>query len=180
MAVAGHPGVWAVGDSAAIPDLVTGGFCPPTAQFALRQGKRLAQNIAAVLNGQEPEPFRFKSLGLLAGLGHRSAVAEILGFRFSGFIAWWLWHGLRRGGEVAPFIAAMGLFLMCYVGLGISLWPNVVPHSINLWEAAGSAKSQAFLLVGTLFLLPVVLMYTGWSYYVFRGKVRGDIGYHVT
>lgn len=92
MAVAGHPAVWAIGDSAAIPDLVTGGFCPPTAQFALRQGKRLAQNIAAVLNGQEPEPFRFKSLGLLAGLGHRSAVAEILGFRFSGFVAWWLWR----------------------------------------------------------------------------------------
>jgi len=92
MAVSGHPGLWAVGDSAAIPDVVTGGFCPPTAQFALRQGKRLAQNIAAVLQGQETEPFRFKSLGLMAGLGHRSAVAEILGFRFSGFVAWWLWR----------------------------------------------------------------------------------------
>src|SRR5262245_1550081 len=87
MAVSGHPGVWAVGDSAAIPDVVTGGLCPPTAQYAVRQGKRLAQNIAAVLAGREAEPFKFKSLGVLAGLGRRSAVAEILGFQFSGFVA---------------------------------------------------------------------------------------------
>lgn len=92
MAVTGHPEVWAVGDSAAIPDVVTGGLCPPTAQYALRQGKRLAQNIAAVMAGRETEPFKFKSLGLLAGLGRRSAVAEIFGFKFSGFVAWWLWR----------------------------------------------------------------------------------------
>ncbi len=92
MAVSGHPGLWAVGDSAAIPDVVTGGFCPPTAQYALRQGKRLAQNIAAVLEGREAEPFKFKALGVLAGLGRRSAVAEILGFQFSGFVAWWLFR----------------------------------------------------------------------------------------
>jgi len=92
MAVVGHPGIWAVGDSAAIPDVITGGFCPPTAQYALREGKRLAQNIAASLDGRETKPFKFKSLGLLAGLGHHSAVAEILGFKFSGFIAWWLWR----------------------------------------------------------------------------------------
>jgi NADH dehydrogenase len=92
MAVKGHPGLWAVGDSAAIPDVVTGGFCPPTAQHALRQGKRLAENIAAALNGREAQPFRFKALGVLAGLGRRSAVAEILGFQFSGFFAWWLFR----------------------------------------------------------------------------------------
>jgi NADH dehydrogenase len=92
MAVIGHSGVWAVGDSAAIPDVVTGGLCPPTAQYALRQGKRLALNIAAALHRREPEPFVFKSLGLLAGLGRRSAVAEIRGFKFSGFFAWWLWR----------------------------------------------------------------------------------------
>jgi NADH dehydrogenase len=92
MAVSGHPGVWAVGDSAAIPDVVTGGLCPPTAQYALRQGKRLAHNIAAVLEGREAEPFEYKALGVLAGLGRRSAVAEILGFKFSGFVAWWLWR----------------------------------------------------------------------------------------
>lgn len=92
MAVTGHPGLWAVGDSAAIPDVLKGGYCPPTAQFALRQGKRLAQNIAAVIEGREAVPFQFKSLGLLAGLGRRTAVAEVLGFKFSGFIAWWLWR----------------------------------------------------------------------------------------
>lgn len=92
MAVMGHPGLWAVGDSAAIPDVLKGGFCPPTAQFAIRQGKQLAKNIAAVLTGREAQPFQFKSLGLLAGLGRRTAVAEILGFKFSGFVAWWLWR----------------------------------------------------------------------------------------
>jgi hypothetical protein len=64
----------------------------PTAQHALRQGKQLAQNIAAELKGQPAEPFKFKTLGVLAGLGRRSAVAEILGFQFSGFIAWWLFR----------------------------------------------------------------------------------------
>jgi hypothetical protein len=92
MAVSGHPGLWAVGDSAAIPDVITGGLCPPTAQYAIRQGKRLAQNIAAVLEGREAEPFKFKTLGVLAGLGRRSAVAEILGIQFSGFVAWWLFR----------------------------------------------------------------------------------------
>ena len=92
MAVNGRPGIWAAGDSAEIPDLVTGGVCPPTAQHALRQGKRLAENISARLRGDEPQPFRFKTLGLLAGLGRRCAVAEVFGIKFSGFIAWWLWR----------------------------------------------------------------------------------------
>jgi cytochrome bd ubiquinol oxidase subunit II len=96
----------------------------------------------------------------------------------TALIAWGLWRTLARDRDVAPFVAAMGLFFMCYLGLGISLWPNVVPHSISLWDAAASSKSQAFLLVGTLFLLPVILIYTGWSYWVFRGKVRADTGYH--
>ncbi len=93
-------------------------------------------------------------------------------------IAVWLWRSLARGGEMVPFLCAMGLFAMCYMGLGVSLWPNIVPHSISLWQAAAAPKSQAFLLVGTLFLLPVILMYTGWSYYVFRGKVKAELGYH--
>jgi NADH dehydrogenase len=92
MAVVDRPGIWAVGDSAAIPDVVTGGMCPPTAQYALRQGKRLAENIAASIRGGTTQPFQFKALGLLAGLGRRCAVAELLGLRFSGFIAWWLWR----------------------------------------------------------------------------------------
>ena len=93
-------------------------------------------------------------------------------------IAWWLWVSLKRGRDVAPFVAAMGLFAMCYAGLAISIFPYIVPPSITLWDAASAPQSQAFLLIGTLFLLPIILMYTGWSYWVFRGKVRGDIGYH--
>lgn len=87
-------------------------------------------------------------------------------------IAWWLWRSLARGRDVAPFIAAMGLFATCYLGLAISLFPYVVPPAITLWDAAAAPQSQAFLLIGTLFLLPVILMYTGWSYWVFRGKVK--------
>ncbi len=67
---------------------------------------------------------------------------------------------------------------MSYLGIGISLWPMIVPYRFTLWQAASSADTQAFLLIGTLFLLPIILMYTGWSYWVFRGKVRADIGYH--
>src|SRR5262249_24688681 len=78
----------------------------------------------------------------------------------------------------APFAVAMVLFLLSYVGLVISLWPMVVPYRITLWQAASSTSTQAFLLVGTLFLLPAILMYSGWSYWVFRGKVRRDLGYH--
>ena len=92
LAVKDSPGVWALGDSAAVPDVVCGNMCPPTAQHALRQGKRLARNLAAVIAGQQPQPFAYKPQGLLAGLGRRAAVAEIFGFKFSGFLAWWLWR----------------------------------------------------------------------------------------
>jgi cytochrome d ubiquinol oxidase subunit II len=82
------------------------------------------------------------------------------------------------GGDSALFFTAMGLFLLSYLGIAISLWPMIVPYHYTLWQAASSEGTQAFLLVGTLVLLPIILMYTGWSYWVFRGKMRGDIGYH--
>jgi NADH dehydrogenase len=90
--VKGRANVWCLGDCAAIPDLVTGKTCPPTAQHALRQGKQLAENIAAMIQGRPMQPFRFRPIGLLAGLGRRCAVAEIRGLKFSGFFAWWLWR----------------------------------------------------------------------------------------
>jgi cytochrome d ubiquinol oxidase subunit II len=96
----------------------------------------------------------------------------------TGFITLWLWRSLDKGRDFAPFFAAIGLFAGCFLGLGISLWPNIVPPNISLWDAAGSPRAQAFLLIGTLFLLPIIVGYTGWSYYVFRGKVRADAGYH--
>jgi cytochrome d ubiquinol oxidase subunit II len=93
-------------------------------------------------------------------------------------IAFFVWRSLNGKSEAGPFIGAIGLFLMSYLGIAISLWPMIVPHHYTLREAASSQSTQAFLLVGTLFLLPIILLYTAWSYWVFRGKVRADIGYH--
>jgi cytochrome d ubiquinol oxidase subunit II len=87
-------------------------------------------------------------------------------------------RALRNGSEAGPFVGAIVLFLLSYGGIAVSLWPMIVPHHYTVWEAASSPKTQAFLLVGTAFLLPTVLLYTAWSYWVFRGKVRADIGYH--
>jgi len=93
-------------------------------------------------------------------------------------VALFIWRALGSRAEVAPFAGAVGLFVLSYAGIAISLYPMIVPYQLTLWEAASSERTQAFLLVGTLTLLPVILMYTGWSYWVFRGKVRTDAGYH--
>ncbi len=93
-------------------------------------------------------------------------------------LAIWEWHTLGRGHDASPFIGAIALFVLAYIGIAISMWPMIVPYRYTLWQAASDASTQAFLAVGTLFLLPVIFMYTGWSYWVFRGKVRADIGYH--
>jgi len=77
----------------------------------------------------------------------------------------------------AAFLAAVGLFVIAYAGVAISLWPMVIPHRYTLWQAAAAPSTQVFLLVGLAFLLPIILMYSAWSYWVFRGKVRADIGY---
>jgi cytochrome d ubiquinol oxidase subunit II len=90
----------------------------------------------------------------------------------------YVWWSLDHGSDYGPFLGALGLFVMSYAGIAISLWPMIVPGHFTLDQAAASESTQAFLLVGTLFLLPVILFYTGWSYWVFRGKVRADSGYH--
>jgi cytochrome d ubiquinol oxidase subunit II len=82
-----------------------------------------------------------------------------------------------RGLEPFREAAAIGLFVLSYIGIAISLYPMIVPHHFMLWQAAASEGTQAFPLIGTLVLLPVILMYSGWSYWVFRGKVRSDVGY---
>ncbi|OGE21430.1 MAG: hypothetical protein A3J42_06585 [Candidatus Dadabacteria bacterium RIFCSPHIGHO2_12_FULL_53_21] len=99
MEVPGFPGVWALGDCAVIPDPHTGKPYPPTAQHATREGKRTAYNIAASINGKEGDrrPFIYQTQGMLAPLGHRSAVAEIKGLKFSGFFAWMLWRCIYLG-----------------------------------------------------------------------------------
>jgi len=87
------------------------------------------------------------------------------------------WQAFELRHELAPFLGAIGLFLMSFAGLAISLWPIIVPYHYTLWQAASSPGTQVFLLIGTLCLLPVILMYTAWSYYVFRGKVGGTHRY---
>jgi NADH dehydrogenase len=91
----GLDNVWAVGDCARIPDpLMDGAFYPPTAQHALRQGKAVADNVAAVVAGRSPAEFRFRAIGVLVALGHRTAAAEIRGRRFAGLVAWLMWRGI--------------------------------------------------------------------------------------
>jgi cytochrome bd ubiquinol oxidase subunit II len=80
--------------------------------------------------------------------------------------------------EVMPFLLAMTLFVLGYAGLVISLWPNVIPPDISIWEAASPPETQAFLLVGLVVLVPIILAYTAWSYWIFRGKVSDAAGYH--
>jgi cytochrome d ubiquinol oxidase subunit II len=93
-------------------------------------------------------------------------------------LTWYEWRSLNNNSEYGPFFAALGLFVLSYIGIAISLWPMIVPGHFTLEQAAASESTQAFLLIGTLMLLPVILVYTAWSYWVFRGKVHGDIGYH--
>ncbi|MPY73559.1 MAG: cytochrome d ubiquinol oxidase subunit II [Alphaproteobacteria bacterium] len=82
----------------------------------------------------------------------------------------------RRDG--VPFVCTLGLFALCYLGLGISLWPWAVPPSLTIWDVAAAPSSQAFMLAGTVVVVPLILMYTAYSYWIFRGKMTGDIGYH--
>jgi cytochrome d ubiquinol oxidase subunit II len=88
------------------------------------------------------------------------------------------WRALSGVSQSGGFIGAVGLFALSYAGIAISLWPMIVPYHFTLMQAASSPSTQAFLLVGALFLLPVILVYSSWSYWVFRGKVRADVGYH--
>jgi NADH:ubiquinone reductase (H+-translocating) len=95
LAAPNHPGVWALGDCAQIPDPHSRtGFSPPTAQHALREGKIVAHNVAATLHNQPLKEWNFKTLGSLSALGHQLAVAEVFGYRFSGFLAWLMWRGI--------------------------------------------------------------------------------------
>jgi NADH dehydrogenase len=91
MEVPGWPGVWALGDCASVPD-PTGKPYPPTAQHALRQGRVAAQNVMASIRGGKRRPFVFSTLGQLAAIGRRTGVASVFGFKFSGFVAWWMWR----------------------------------------------------------------------------------------
>ncbi|WP_058833519.1 cytochrome d ubiquinol oxidase subunit II [Luteimonas abyssi] len=90
-----------------------------------------------------------------------------------------LWRSaMREGRDVAPFLLTLCFFVLGFAGLVLGMWPNIVPPSLSLWEAASPPSSQGFVLAGLVVLLPLILGYTAWSYHVFRGKVRADVGYH--
>ena len=95
-----------------------------------------------------------------------------------GLAALMLLAGLAKQRERAPFLAAVLLFVLAYVGLGISFYPYILPPSLTIWDAAAPVASLEFLLVGAVVLIPLILSYTAWSYWVFRGKVGPSAGYH--
>lgn len=94
MRVEGHEHVWALGDCAAVPNTFDGSISPTLAQFAIRQARRLADNIRAVTRGRPTRPFRYRAMGMFAAIGHHNAVGHVMGIRLSGFVAWALWHGI--------------------------------------------------------------------------------------
>ena len=91
--------------------------------------------------------------------------------------AYVVFRSVKKQQDGMPFVATMGIFLFSYLGLLVSKWPYIVPPNFTIYDAASSYNSQLFLLLGFLFVIPIVLAYTSWTYWVFRGKV-GDAGYH--
>ena len=96
----------------------------------------------------------------------------------TALVALFEFWSLRKGRDVAPFLSTIALFLLGYLGLGISTFPYLVPPDLTIWEAAAAPASQVFMLVGTLVLLPIILGYTAFIYWLFRGKVREGASYH--
>jgi len=95
----------------------------------------------------------------------------------TAIITYFLFRGLVKRWEVWPFVLSLMLFLLGMAGLGVTIWPYVVPASVTIWDAAAPERSQVFMLVGVAITMPLILGYTGWAYWVFRGKV-GEDGYH--
>jgi cytochrome d ubiquinol oxidase subunit II len=89
-----------------------------------------------------------------------------------------LLHAVKSDAHYKPFLLTLALIFLGYMGLGISIWPNIIPPAISIWEAAAPPQSQAFMLVGAGIIIPIILGYTAWSYYVFRGKITHEDGYH--
>lgn len=145
------------------------------------QARRLARLLLPALLGTiglvslatpfvEPQYFErwFESPGLFVALPMPLLVAA------AAFLGW---RSLGRGRDWEPFGWSLILFGLTLVGLGISIWPDVIPGRVTIWQAAAPRSSQLFMLVGALVLVPLILAYTAWSYWVFRGKV-GEEGYH--
>ncbi len=100
----------------------------------------------------------------------------------TGVLFVFLWRGLSwkhdsSKRDMIPFLLTLGIFLMGYIGLAVSLWPNIVPYDVTLWQAAAAPESLSLMLLGVVIMLPVILAYTGWCYYIFRGKTDEKHGY---
>ena len=95
-----------------------------------------------------------------------------------GLCIWLLFSGLKKHKEAQPFLASLSLFVLSFIGIVISFYPNIIPPSLTIAEAAAPDSSLKFTLVGTAVLVPLILMYTAYAYWVFRGKVRPEDGYH--
>ena len=94
------------------------------------------------------------------------------------FAVYKLFHGLANGRDVSPFLAAQSLFVISFIGIGISFYPMMVPPSLTIWDVAAPDSSLKFALVGTVVLVPLILGYTAYAYWVFRGKLDPEAGYH--
>lgn len=95
----------------------------------------------------------------------------------TALIGYAFFRSLKKRREGWPFLLALALFLLTFIGLAISVFPYVVPRALTIWDAAAPERSQSFMLVGAAILVPIILLYMGWSYWVFRGKVAHE-GYH--
>lgn len=145
--------------------------------FARRAGRlALLVSLAALATVSIYTPLKFPAIAerwfggshwiMLAPIPIGAAIVSIVLFR-----------GLREGAHAAPFFLAIALFMLGYGGIGISLWPNILPPSLTLTAAAAPASSQRFVLVALLPALPMVLIYTAYAYWVFRGKVKPGTSY---
>ena len=92
-------------------------------------------------------------------------------------VSFLFFRSLSKRKEAAPFLYALALFGLCLVGLAVSMWPDVIPGRVTIWDAAAPERSQIFMLIGVAITMPLIIGYTGWAYWVFRGKVGSD-GYH--
>ena len=119
--------------------------------------------------------------------------SQVMARWFEGGNFWWLapvpllalanavllWRAaMRKGRDAGPFLLTLSFFVLGFIGLVIGIWPNIIPPSLSIWDAASPPSTQVFTLVGLVVLLPIILGYTAWSYSVFRGKVRAGAGYH--
>ncbi|SJN59198.1 Cytochrome bd-II ubiquinol oxidase subunit 2 [Vibrio ruber DSM 16370] len=96
----------------------------------------------------------------------------------TGLVCLKMADSVKKHKERSPFVMALIIIILGFAGLGISIWPNIIPPNISIWEAAAPASSQSFMLYGAALILPVILAYTCWSYYVFTGKVKEGEAYH--